>query len=215
MGLDDIGLIVGTVMTLLIFSNLLGDNILYRWALGLLVGSGAGYMLGIAIRYVLLQWLGNIIVGSGSVGLRVFYIIPLILGLLLLLKGFPKLAVVGNLSMGFLIGVGAAVALSGAILGTIIPQTYSSGAALNFNEGFAGFLQGLLTFIGTLAALLAFSPMPREKDGLPRPLLVWLQRLGRAFVVIALAVAFAGAVTSGLTLLVQRVWVILSTWVGS
>ena len=53
---DILGLIVGAVVTLLIFSYLLGDNVLYRWALALLVGTAIGYTTGIAIQYIWNEW---------------------------------------------------------------------------------------------------------------------------------------------------------------
>ena len=67
-----------------------------------------------------------------------------------------------------------------------------------------GLLQGVVMLIGTITALLVFSPRPRTQNGEVRPAARWLQRVGGFFIVVALAAAFAGAVTSGLTLWVER-----------
>ena len=48
--LDTAGLVVGAVLTLLIFSYLLGDNPLYRLTLHIFVGALVGYSLGIVLR---------------------------------------------------------------------------------------------------------------------------------------------------------------------
>jgi multisubunit Na+/H+ antiporter MnhB subunit len=67
-----------------------------------------------------------------------------------------------------------------------------------------GFIQGIVMLIGTITSLLVFSPRPRTHNGEIKPAARWLQRVGNFFVVVALAAAFAGAVTSGLTLWVER-----------
>lgn len=206
---DIIGLIVGAVVTLIIFSYLLGDNILYRWVLALLVGSGAGYVMGVVIRFVLVEWfveMGD----APTQAAKIFYFVPIFLGVLLLLKGFSsfkllgRLAVVGNIAMGYLLGAGAAVAIAGALLGTLFPQISATGRAVTLNNLPWGLLQGAVMALGTITALLFFSPRPTTQNGEVKPAARWVQRIGQFFIIVALAAAFAGAVTSGLTLWVER-----------
>lgn len=205
---DLIGLIVGAVLTIIIFSYLLGDNVLYRWVLALLVGSGAGYVMGIALRFLWVDWLGQARTVESS-GVKIFYFIPLLLGILLLFKGFSstqwlgRFAALGNIPMGYLLGTGAAVAIAGALLGTIFPQVQAAGNALTL-ESFGGLLQGVVMLIGTVTVLLMFSPRDRAREGEVKPATRWLQRIGQFFIIVALAAAFAGAITSGLTLWVER-----------
>lgn len=208
-GPDTIGVIVGAVLTLVIFSYLLGDNKLYRWALALLVGGGLGFAMGIAVRFVIWDWL-LVARDSASPVLRGFYLVPVILGVLLFLKFFASsrllgpLSVLGNISMGYLVGVGAAVAIAGAVLGTLFPQIEAAGQDVTLEALPVGLLQGIVMLIGTITALLVFSPRPRTQNGEIKSAVRWLQRVGGFFIVVALAVAFAGAVTSGLTLWVER-----------
>lgn len=199
------GLIIGSVVTLLIFSYLIGDNLLYRWALALLVGAGTGYALAVALHFIIFDWVNNIQAGV-SLALRLYYLAPLLLGALLLLKGIPRLSALGNVSMGFMLGVGAAVAISGALLGTLIPQMQATSTGISLKEGGAALLNGGLVLIGTLTSLFVFSPRLRQADKELRPITLWLQRTGRAFVVVSLAVAFSGALTSALTILIERLW---------
>lgn len=199
------GLIIGSVVTLLIFSYLIGDNLLYRWALALLVGAGTGYALAVALHFIIFDWVNNI-QASVSLALRLYYLAPLLLGALLLLKGIPRLSALGNVSMGFMLGVGAAVAISGALLGTLIPQMQATSTGISLKEGGAALLNGGLVLIGTLTSLFVFSPRLRQADKELRPITLWLQRTGRAFVVVSLAVAFSGALTSALTILIERLW---------
>lgn len=208
-GPETIWMIVGAIITLMIFSYLLGDNKLYRWALALLVGSGFGYAMGVAARFVLFDWL-ILARDAESMELRIFYLVPIVLGGLLFLKFFASsrllgpLSVLGNISMGYLLGVGAAVSIAGALLGTLFPQIEAAGKALTLTGSPFVLVQGIVMLIGTIAALLVFSPRPRTQDGEVKPALKWLQRVGNFFISVALAAAFAGAVTTGLTLWVER-----------
>jgi len=197
-------IIAGTVITLAIFSYLLGDNKLYRWALALLVGGGLGYALAIAVQFVI-DWL----LQARDVDLvasRIFYLVPVVLGGLLFLKlftsspGVGSLAVLGNISMAYLIGAGAAIAIVGALLGTLLPQVQATGRAVTLQDPLPVLAQGIVMLMGTITTLLVFSPRPRTRDGEVKPAARWLQRAGNFFITVALAAAFAGAVTTGLTL---------------
>ncbi len=199
------GLIIGSVVTLLVFSYLIGDNLLYRWALALLVGAGTGYALAVTLHFIIFDWVNNR-QASDSLALRLYYLVPLLLGALLLLKGIPRLSALGNVSMGFMLGVGAALAISGALLGTLIPQMQATATGISLKDGGAALLNGGLVLVGTLTSLFVFSPRLRQADKELRPIALWLQRTGRAFVVVSLAVAFSGALTSALTILIERLW---------
>ncbi|MBN1260073.1 MAG: hypothetical protein JXB35_05280 [Anaerolineae bacterium] len=216
MNLDIIGMLVGTIVTLAIFSYLIGDNVLYRWALALLVGAGTGYAMAIVLRFILLDWIQTSL--AGTTAWRVYHVIPLVLGALLLFKGLPKLSQLGNMTMGFILGVGAAVAISGALLGTLIPLVRITGNVGAFSGKMQVLLDGVLMLAGTILALWVFSPRPRPGaedftggGTRTKTLMLWLQRIGRAFVITGLAVAFAGALTSAFTLFVERLYAVFQT----
>jgi len=220
-----LSLIIGTVITLMIFSYLLGDNVLYRWALALLVGSAVGYATGIAIDFVWQQWITPALSNTDP-ATNLTYIGPLILGSLLLLKGFPpvrflgKISVLGNIPLGYLVGVGAGVAISGALTGTLIPQVLATGQGIRLDAGILELLQGVITLIGTLSVLLFFAARPkaqsleRDKPSLSQRS---IRRLGGFFLVVGLGAAFAGAIASALTAMVIRLSQIndLANWLMS
>ena len=206
-----LGVIIGAVLTLVILSYLLGDNVLYRWALALLVGSAIGYALGVAIEYVR-EWIIEAL-GAPDPVISIAYAIPLVLGVLLLLKGFSparalgRIGAVGNISLAYLVGVGAAVAISGALVGSLIPQIAATGGAVQEGVGLVGVVQGLVAALGTLLTLFYFAHRPQTAgSGLESR--SWLSRsvrvLGGSFLVFGLGTAFAGAITSALTALVIR-----------
>jgi hypothetical protein len=203
--LEIAGLVAGAALTLLIFSYLLGDNPLYRLALHLFVGALLGYSFGIVLRDVLL---GMVLAQLATDPLAV--VVPVVLGILLLFKGFPRQAYVGNLSVAYLVGVGAAVALSGALLGTLVPQVGATGRALSrasLGSFRTGLLDGLLIVVGTACTLMVSTFAARRQGGLAG---VWTQivrlasGVGRIFLTIALGVAFAGALTASLSIFIGR-----------
>jgi len=193
---ETLGLIIGAGLTFLIFTYLLGDNFFYRLALYLFIGILLGYMLGVVLLFGI-EVLGRLAGGE------YFLVIPLILGILLLIKGFRKYAYIGNFSVAFLIGVGTAVALSGALLGTLIPQIRATGRAL----GGSNPVQGLVIVGGTLCTLLAFdfTLMARKQSGLLGAAARIVRSVGRAFLIVAFGVAFAGALTASLSIFIGRV----------
>ena len=207
-----LGLIIGTIITLMIFSYLLGDNVLYRWALALLVGSAVGYATGIAVDFVWQQWITPALSNTDPAA-NLTYTVPLLLGSLLLLKGFPparflgKISVLGNIPLGYLVGVGAGVAISGALTGSLIPQVLATGQGIRLDAGILELLQGGVVLVGTLSVLLLFAARPKSQP-LGRETLSISQRsirqLGGFFLVVGLGAAFAGAITSALTAMVIR-----------
>jgi len=197
--------VAGAALTLLIFSYLLGDNPLYRLALHLFVGALLGYSFGIVLRDVL----RNMVLAQLSTD-PLAVVVPLVLGILLLFKGFPRQAYVGNLSVAYLVGVGTAVALSGALLGTLVPQIGATGHALSrtsLGSFRAGLLDGLLIVVGTVCTLMISTFAARKQRGLAG---AWTQivrlasGVGRTFLTVALGVAFAGALTASLSIFIGR-----------
>jgi hypothetical protein len=209
--LDVLGGWVGFVMTLLIFSYLLMDNFLYRLAVYVFVGVAAAYSVVVAVEGVLVPWLrGTLFAASPQVGQIAFGVIPLLVGLLLFLKSVPRLEVLGNLGMAFLIGIGTAVALIGTISGTLLPLVYSTGAFVADD-----LINGVVIILGTITVLLYFQYLSvRRPDGQvvrPLPLRV-AATLGQVFLIMTFASLYAGAILSSLTIVSERVAFLLA-WV--
>ncbi len=220
-----LSLIIGTIITLMIFSYLLGDNVLYRWALALLVGSAVGYATGIAVDFVWQQWITPAL-SNADPAANLAYTVPLLLGSLLLLKGFPpvrflgKISVLGNIPLGLLVGVGAGVAISGALTGSLIPQVIATGQGIRLDAGILNLLRGMVVLISTLSVLLLFAARPKAQpvDGEKASLLQRsVRQLGGFFLVVGLGAAFAGAISSALTAMVIRLGQIsaLADWLTS
>jgi hypothetical protein len=200
-----VGPITGAILTLLALTYLAGDNPLYRLALHICAGVMVGYSFGVTVREVLLGVaLPKLLSNPPAV------VVPLVLGIMLLFKGFPKQAFVGNTSIALLVGVGTGVALGGALLGTLGPQVEATGQALSpssWSSFRLGPLDGLMIVVGTVCTLLAFTftQPERDVDSFPWQSIVdGAARVGRVFLVFTFGVAFAGAVTASLSIFVGR-----------
>ncbi len=201
---------ISFLLTLMVLSYLIGDNPLFRVAIYIFIGVSAGYVAAITWHQVLYPQL-IVPMLSGSMGERLLLIIPMVLGLLLLLKLSPRTASLGTPSMAFLVGVGAAVAIGGAVMGTLFPQV---GAAMNaFNLSNAGkywlehLSEALVMLIGTITALVYFHfGAKATATGPQRGLFVSiLSRVGQVFIAVTFGVLFAGVFVAAMTALIERV----------
>lgn len=210
-----VGLVLGAALTFFILSYLAGDNPLYRLALYLFIGALVGYSFGIVLREVLVGMaLTNLLSSPSSA------VAPIVLGILLLFKGFPKQAYVGNLSIAYLIGVGTAVALGGALLGTLAPQVAAAGRALSpvsLGDYRFGLIDGLMVVVGTVFTLLSFTfvrPRGQEGQGIWARILGGVAWVGRVFLIFAFGVAFAGALTASLSIFIGRMQYLIDVFSG-
>jgi hypothetical protein len=211
MSIEVISAFVGLILTLMVFSYLIGDNPLFRIAIYLFIGVASGYAATITVYYVLLPRLR--LFQSNDLNQLLLAIIPLLLGVSLLAKFSPRLSWIGSFGMAVLVGVGAAAALGGALIGTLVPQLQAAIDAFEFRSAGAGttailrLLEGTVMFFGTVLTLASFHfSAARAPDGNPKrnPILESLAWLGRLFVAITLGVLFAGVYMAALTAMIER-----------
>jgi hypothetical protein len=220
---DVIGTVVGFFLTLLVFSYLLGDNPLFRLAVHLFIGVAAGYAAIITLYNVLLPRLVLPLL-SGETEQRILALVLLLLSVLLLTKVSPYLAGIGSLPMAFLVGVGAAVAINGAMRGTLLPQTLASInlfdlrlAADSGESPWMRLINGSIILVGTLSTLATFhfGARPRrstsakgEPAAAPQRTF-WIEviaALGQVFIAITFGVLLAGVYSASLSALIERLY---------
>jgi hypothetical protein len=210
---EQVGLWIGFVFTLMIFSYILGDNILYRLAIYVFVGLAAGYITIVTVESVILPWLrGTLLSPDAGIGGSILGIIPFLLGLLLLLKTSPRLGRIGNIAIAFIIGVGTAVALVGAITGTLLPLAMTTGSSVRVDV-----LNGFLIFLGVSSTLIYFQYLARRKPNgeIRRGVVVRaIAGIGQVFIVVTLGAIYAGAILTSLTIFSERIGFILARITG-
>jgi hypothetical protein len=213
---DLIGAVVSFVLTVLIFSYIFGDNALFRVAIHVFIGVAAAYAAVVAVYNVVWpQLLMPLIFGSQSE--RLFLLFPLILSGLLLLKLSSRFARFGNPAIAYLVGVGAATAIGGGVLGTLFPQASSSinlfdlGARRPDESLIYVLAQASIVLVGTLTTLIYFHFGARSRQGSQTGSAYqrgeWIEALGwvgQIFIAITFGALFAGVYTAALTALVDR-----------
>ena len=139
-------------------------------------------------------------------------IIPLVLGGLLITKVFPQLAPLGSPVMAFMVGVGAATIIGGALLGTLFPQVMATVDLFDQNaliqtggQAVSVLINNALILFGLVATLASFQFSTRFSRN-PAAQSIWklVFSIGRVFIAIALGVIFSGVLIASLTALVER-----------
>jgi len=201
------------ILTLFVFSYVLGDNPIFRIVSYILVGVSAGYLAVMVIDFAIIPRLVNPLLSTNSTE-RNLAIVPLILGLLLVARLFPRFSNLGRLPMAYMVGIGAAVTVGGAVLGTGMGQVKSIIAIFDFapagnseNGQMFRYVESAVLLIGTIASLAYFQfgarSYPQEKSRRR----LWIEGLawiGKIFIAITLGALFAGVYLSALTAMIDR-----------
>ena len=226
MNADLIGAVVGFLLTLMVLSYVIKDNALFRLAIHIFIGVSAGYATVLVIYNVVWHQLLVPLILSP---LEKFYLVvpPILLGIWLFAKASPKLSRLGSPVVAFLVGVGAATAITGAVAGTLFPQM---GATINlFDLGATGLggtkllgwvVNALFILVGTITALAYFHFGVRSRGDQPAQRPLWIEilaQIGQVFIAVAFGALFAGAYAAALAALVERVssfWNFFSNLLG-
>lgn len=210
---DLIGALLGLFFTLAIFSYVLADNFLFRLAIHIFIGVAAGFTAMMAIYTVI--WPRLLQPLTTGQPLMVGYVaVPLLLSILMLFKLSSRLAGWGNLAMTWLVGVGVATAVGGAVMGTIFPQSFATinwfGTTGTTQSGEAAsihFIKGIVILLGALSAIIYFHfGTHTAADGSTQrnPFIDGIAVVGQVFIAITFGSLFAGVYAAALTALIER-----------
>lgn len=196
---SDLGILIGFVLTLFIYSYLVKDNPLYRIATHLLVGVSAAYAAVVLTRQIIAPVVTQILAEPAALDSLRWYA-PIFFALLLFVRRVPSISWLSNSAIALLAGVGAAVAMVGAVLGTLWPQMTTS---TNGSE-----TEGILLAVFTVCTLFTFHFTGRlgNEGEWVRPF--WqrgLVLIGRAVLTITFGVLFTTALNTSFILLIDRV----------
>ena len=235
-----IGIWVAAFFTLAIFSFLYKDNPLYKIAESALIGVSAAYWMVVAFWEVLVpNLLGKVLpmtakgwalpgLGEKDLIPNYWYVVPLFLGVLLLMRLSPKASWLGRWPLAFIIGTTAGLRLIAFLHGdflnqirnTILPlwvksqQLAADGSPLLDAAGqpMTGFdfwdsLKNLIIVIGVLACLVYFF-FSFEHKGLVGK----TAKLGIWFLMITFGAGFGYTVMGRIALLAIRIEFLLDDW---
>ena len=162
------------LLTLMVFSYLLGANPLWRIAQSLLVGVSVGYVSLVVLTQVIAPQVGRIIeppAGAQETE-RWLAIVPVALGLLMLLRIAVPGAWPASLGLNLVVVVGSALALGGALAGILVPQTLDSMRLVYFSAddpaAIAAMVGNIVLVLGVICALIYFAFGARANGERPR-----------------------------------------------
>lgn len=205
--------LIAVVLTLLVFSRLLGDNPAYRVAQYLFIGVSLGLAFVVIYHHVLRPAFMALLADSTNpLGLLV-HLVPWLLSLLLLtrLSGRQSISWLANLPLALLFGVGTALAVGGALLGTLLPQILDTVRPVGSDP--LQLVGSILLLLGVIVTLCYFYfTIPRESS--QGRVVAFGAKLGRWLLMIAFGFFFAGGLLTYLTALNGRLEFIVG-WLRS
>ncbi len=222
MSVDSVWSITAFVLTAgVIIAYLLGERSpLFKVISYLFIGIAAGYAATVVIFQVIYARLLVPFLFPSLGFSRTIAAVPLILGLFLLFKAFPRLSKIGNLATGVIVGAAAGVIMGGAVLGTLFTQ---ARAAVNLFDPELGVQTGRLVdaifmLIGTVTTLIYFQFGGVRRTGRPveRPKATrFFAGLGKFFIAVTLGALFAGVISASMAVLAERLGFLITmiqTW---
>lgn len=201
--------LLAVVLTLLVFSRLLGDNPAFRVVQYLFVGVSLGYAFVVVYHQVLRPNAALLATSLANPTVLALRLAPWLLGLLLAARLTRRQAVswLANIPLALLFGVGTALAAGGALVGTLAPQLLDTARpAVGDPLQIAGTVVLVLGVILTLCYF--YFTVPRDTAG-GRAVLAGA-RVGRWLLMIAFGFFLAGALLSYLTALNARMEFIIN-----
>ncbi len=198
-----IGGLIAVILTLLVFSRLIGDNPAFRAVQYLFVGVSLGYAFVVIYHQVLrpnaLAMLGELS-DPAALWLRA---VPWLLGLLLLTRLTRRQTIswLANLPLALLFGVGTALAVGGALVGTLVPQLLDTARPVGGDPVQA--VGAVLLVLGVVLTLCYFYfTVPRETAS--GRVVAFGALVGRWLLMVAFGFFLAGALLTYLTALNAR-----------
>ena len=213
---------IGALLTLAILSFLYKDNVLYKFAEHLFVGVSAAYWMVIGIWNTLFP---NLIAKIYPAGVKFVlpslanrqpeyhYIIPAILGILLLLRLLPKISWVSRWALSFIVGTTAGLNLIRYLRSDFIGQVQNSMIPLIvINNGSVDVIESIsntVLFAGLMCGLIYFFFSKEHKGAFGAA-----SRIGIWVLMITFGAGFGYTVMARISLLVGRFQYLLGDWLG-
>jgi len=210
----DIGIWIGGLLTLGIFSFIYGDNPYYKFCEALFVGVSAGHW------FVTLFWTVFVakMIHNVEIGINTFiqqgfaagmadymhwsYIFGGILGFLMLLRLFPKIGWISRWSLAFVVGTTSGLFFINYLVSNGLRQVERS--IMPFTS-----IGNIVLIVGTFCGLIYFFFSKEHKGAFGG-----LARVGIWFLMITFGASFGYTVMSRMSLLIGRMDYIFGTWLG-
>ena len=206
---SDIGIWIGAFLTLGIFSFLYKDNPVYKFCEHLFVGISAGY-------YVVLTMISSVypnmiqpLFTNFSHERNFLLVIPLVLGIMLFSRFFPRGDWLSRWPIAFILGVYPALRITGFAQGDLVEQVHGTILPL-WVPGDTGTTINNWLLVGGLLTTLIFFFFSKEHKGA----LGGSARVGIYFLMVSFGASYGYTVMARVSLLIGRVMFLLDDWLG-
>ena len=192
----DVGIWIGALCTIGLFSYFYKENPLYNLVENLYVGAVAGHA--ITIGWTNIKNLGLKPVQQGDYSALVW----VVMGLLLYTRYNKKLAYLSRISVSLLVGAGAGMSVRGTVVSSIVNQI--TATLLDITK-----VDNLLIVLGAITTLTYFFYSMEHKGALG-----YSAKIGRYFMMITFGAAFGNTIMGRMSLLIGRLQYLWGDWLG-
>jgi hypothetical protein len=186
-----LSLLISTILILAVYTILYRENVSFRIAEHLMVGSTVGHAIVLAVFQIRdLAWRKvQTGIATGNIS-GIAYVIPMILGVFLYFQFSSKLRYVSRVSIALLLAVGIALSIRGLIFVNVIGQI--QGALMPLTN-----IQNIAYLIGLVCVLLYFIYEQRaSKAAGPLP------QIGRYILMLTMGAYFANTIMGRLSIVI-------------
>ncbi len=206
----EIGIWIGGFLTLAIMSFLYKDNPIYKGAEAIFIGVSAGFWA----VYTYFNVVDPLLIANLKKG-ELLYIIPLVLGLMMLARLIPSIGWISRWPMAFIIGITAGINFTAFLASNVIGQIHGAIKPLNtWDWSFPGIFlssgfQNTVASIGVISTLVYFFFSKEHKGAFGKT-----ASIGILFIMVAFGGSFGYTVMARISLLIGRMDFIFTQWLG-
>ncbi len=206
MSWEVIGIWLGALLSLCLYSFLYKDNPFYKFAEHLFVGMSAGYWVIYTIMNVLIpNWWQKLVPMEG--GFQPIWLVPGVLSLFMLFRLIPKLAGLSRLSLALIVGTGAGISITAMLQTRALAQVNGTIIALGQGGGWFNWVSNIIMVTGVVCGLVYFFFSKPHKG-----VVGGAANIGITILMVAFGASFGYTVMARISLLIGQTQFLLFEW---
>ncbi len=198
-----VGIWIGVILNLAVWSYLFRDNRVYRYVEHIFIGVSAGHALVMGVRSVkTLAWQPMLAANTPGVQ-RTLAFLSIVMGLLLYTTLVKRYRRISALPVGILLGTGAGLSMGGTIISQGAAQIKATIMPLSS-------INNVIIIVGVLATMTYF--IYGKARGTVGDVAIQVGRVGRWIMMVGFGAAYGTTVMGRVALLTGRVTFLLKDW---